>query len=313
MNSHLGLAFSVENISYAQFIRDHQELVLNHIGIIPYPFKYDEREFFKEINISKLAYSFNEELKKIQIEPHSVSISIESNLAKLKRITLPPNLDEKGEFEHINWDLTQSLSLPLNEYVYHIAPNHFEYDSVYDTLVIAIQKKIIEFFKQFADLVKIKLDNLSIHSLAAEVALRNSFGKNADGLLVLFKISNERLETIFIWKGNYFSSEYELVQTSNTSFTFNEIILDRIKLKIKQIENLFEQFGRESTRVSQLFLYGESVNESIVELINKNISIPINRLNPFENIKLSDSFQSNKIQDTESTKYVECIGVALDV
>ena len=104
MNSHLGVAFSVENISYAQFIRDHQELVLNHIGVMPYPFRYDEREFFKEKNLPKLADSFNEELKKLQIEPHSISISIESNLAKLKRVTLPPNLDEKGEFEQaLGW------------------------------------------------------------------------------------------------------------------------------------------------------------------------------------------------------------------
>ena len=146
MSSHLGLAFAIENISYAHFIRDYQKIILDNIGIISYPFDYDEREFFKEENVIRLSHLVRESLTGLQIDAHSVSISIESNLAKLKRITLPPNLDEKGEIEHINWDLTQSLSLPPDEYVYHIAPNHFEYNSIYDTLVIAIQKKIIDFF-----------------------------------------------------------------------------------------------------------------------------------------------------------------------
>jgi Tfp pilus assembly PilM family ATPase len=313
MSSHLGLAFSVENISYAHFIRDYQKFILNHIGAISYPFDYDEREFFKAENLARLSHLIQESLTGSQIEAPSVSISIESNLAKLKRITLPPNLDEKGEMEHINWDLTQSLSLPISEYVYHIAPNHFEYNSIYDTLVVAIQKKIIEFFVKFTKHLNIKLTNLSVHSLAAEMALRNATADNLEGLIVLFKISLQRLETIFIWNGNYFSSEYDLIQTTNSTYSFNEIALDRIKLKIKQIENLFQQFGRESAQVNQIFLYGENITESIVDLISKNISVPVNRLNPTVNLTFSEDFQNKAPEEAELSRYVECIGIALDI
>jgi Tfp pilus assembly PilM family ATPase len=313
MNSHIGLAFSVEHISYAHFIRDYQNLVLDHIGFIPYSVIYDERNFFKENNISNLAHLIRESFKKTQIDLQNVSVSIESNLAKLKRITLPPNLDEKGEFEHINWDLTQALSLPLKDYVYHIAPNHFEFNSLYDTLVVAIQKRVINFFKSFADFSKVKLENLSVHSLSAELALRNSLENRIQGLLVLFKIAQNRLETIYIWNGSYFSSEYEIVKVNESSYSYNEIILDRIKLKIKQVENLFEQYGRKSSHVEQIYLYGEMVNEAIIELIQKNISIPVNRLNPFHNLTYSESLQNDLPQDTEISKYVECIGVALDI
>ena len=59
MSSHLGLAFSVENISYAHFIRDYQKIILDNIGIISYPFDYDEREFFKEENVTRLSHPPN--------------------------------------------------------------------------------------------------------------------------------------------------------------------------------------------------------------------------------------------------------------
>jgi len=313
MNNSIGLAFSVENISYAHFIRDQENLILDHIGFINYPFIYDERELFKNDTVSRLTFLVSEYFKNLEIEMYNISISIESNLAKLKRITLPPNLDERGEFEHINWDLSQGLCLPLNEYVYHVAPNHFEFNSIYDTLVIAIQKRVINFFKSFSESAKIKLDNLSVHSLSAELALRNALGNRIEGLMVLFKISQNRLETIYLWNGNYFSSEYEVIKANDFSNNFNEVFLDRIKLKIKQIENLFEQYRRDSSRVEQVYLYGRMVTESIMDLIQKNISIPVNRLNPLKNLTYSESFQNEQHQDTEFTNYVECIGVALDV
>ena len=89
--------------------------------------------------------------------------------------------------------------------------------------------------------------------------------------------------------------------------------MDRIKLKIKQIENLFQQFGRESAQVSQIYVYGENITESIVDLISRNISVPVNRLNPTTNLTFSENFQNKAPEEAELTRYVECIGVALDI
>ena len=162
MNNYVGLSFSAENISYAHFIKNEQNFTLENIGIIEYPFQYKENIFFEEDNIVRLANLINNEFKTLQIENASISISIESNLTKLKRILLPTGLSKQEENEQINWDLKQSVLESIEEYVYLITPNYIEFDSLKNVLVIAIKKNIVDFYQRFLKLPKILL-SLYLH------------------------------------------------------------------------------------------------------------------------------------------------------
>ena len=55
------------------------------------------KEYFNPENLTKLAEHLKGFLEKQQISPSITSVSIESNLAQLKRITLPPNLDNPSQ------------------------------------------------------------------------------------------------------------------------------------------------------------------------------------------------------------------------
>ena len=175
MNNHLGLAFSVEHITYAHFLQSGHDLLLNHLGTISYPFSYEESVYFTGKNIQPLSNIIQKEINALGIINPQVSISIEANLPRMKRVLMPKNMDKEAITTHVEWDLQQSLFEPLDYYVYLITENSIESNNLSDTLVIAIKKKIIEFYKKLVRTCGYKLENLGIHHLAAELCFRNSY------------------------------------------------------------------------------------------------------------------------------------------
>ena len=205
MHAHLGLAFCVESIKYTRFLKNDQTLILDHLGSVSYPFAYNEADFFTDENISLLVNLINAEILSGHDDFKDLSVSIESNLATMKRIALPDNLDKKEEDDHIAWDLAQSLIEPLDQYVYFKTVNSFEKDNYTDYLTIAIRKKIIDAIKKMGDKLGLNLIDVSINQLVSEIALRNYLKDQTDGLIAIFKITASRLESTFFWNGLVFS------------------------------------------------------------------------------------------------------------
>jgi Tfp pilus assembly PilM family ATPase len=310
MHAHLGLAFCVEGIKYTRFLNIDQKLILDHLGSVSYPFVYNETELFTDDNISLLVNLLKSKILTGQDDFKDLSVSIESNLATMKRIAVPENLDKQDENDQIAWDLSQSLIEPLDQYVYFKTINRFENGNYTDFLIIAIRKKIIEAIKKTSDLLGLNLIDVSINPLVAEITLRNYLKNDVDGLIAIFKIARTRLESAFLWNGNYYTSHYERV-LSEAELQGNDL-LTKIKSKVKQMENLFEQMLQKQIKIEQIFLYGDMIDEKVINSIKKNMSVVVFRLNPLENINKSEKLLTALPSPEESTRYVESIGVVLD-
>lgn len=312
MHAHLGLAFCVESIKYTRFLKNDQTLILDHLGSVSYPFVYNESEFFTDKNISLLVNLINAEILSGHDDFMDLSVSIESNLATMKRIALPNSLDKKEEDDHIAWDLAQSLIEPLDRYEYFKTANTFENDRYTDYLTIAIRKEIIDALKKMSDKLGLNLIDVSINQLVSEIALRNYLKDQADGLIAIFKISASRLESTFFWNGNFYSSHYERLLTADNTESMGSDLITKIKSKVKQMENLFEQITQKQIKIERIFLYGDTIEEKFINLLKKNMSLVVFRLNPLQNIEKSEKLLIELPSPEESTRYVESIGVVLD-
>jgi hypothetical protein len=312
MSIHIGLAFCVESINYAIFLKESQTLLLDRLGSVSYPFPYVESELFKEDKIPLLTNLIKSKILSGQTEIPNISISIESNLAALKRIALPDNFTPDEDQEHIAWDLSHSLSEPVDRYMFYKTDNCFKRDNQNDYLTIAIQKKVISFFQALCKQLGLNLVDVSINQLVAEIALRNLLHDQVDGLIVLFKIGLSRLESTYLWNGNYYTSNYERIFDNYHSATYKDNLVNKIKTKVKQIENLFEQFTQNRVEVNRIFLYGDNIEDSFIQSLHKNLSVIALRLNPLQNIDKTDRMQNILPSMEGATKFVESIGVILD-
>ncbi|TFH02841.1 MAG: hypothetical protein E4H13_00780 [Calditrichales bacterium] len=312
MNAHIGLAFSVENICFSVFLRDNDLLLLERVGCVQYPFPYDEEKLINTGNIAALADLIQKKVLAGVENISDLSISIESNMAVLKRIALPDNFNQFEEDEHIAWDLSQSLLEPVDNYTYFKTDNIFETEALKDHLTIAIQKNIVTFLRDLSKKLGIELANISVNPLVAEITLKNVLENHGEGLIALFKIGSTRVESTYLWNGNYYISHYDKIPTENQAAPGNDYLHAVIKAKIKQMESLFEQFTQTRINTSRIFVYGNNIEDRFLQKLQENLSVVAFRLNPLQNIEKSEYLQNHLPSIEEATKFVEAIGVVLD-
>lgn len=312
MRAHIGLSFCVESINYASFFKQDQTLVLDRLGALPYPFAYQEVELFSENNINSLTRLIKNEIISDSIEDGEISISIESNLATLKRIVLPDNLNKDEEQEHIFWDLSQTLIDPVDDYLFFKTVNCFQSGAYKDFLAVAIRKNTIKYFQELCSKLELNLADVSVNQLVAEITLQNVLQDKTEGFIALFKVGASRLESTYLWNGNFYSSHYDRIAESPHTENYNETLLNTINSKIKQMENLFAQFLQDQIKLNRIFLYGDAVDDDLIKILQKNISVVVFRLNPLQNIEKSPQLEKILPSIKDPTKYVEPIGIVLD-
>jgi len=309
MDNHLGLAFTAEQLCFAYFTKHEDSFVLDQLLAVAYPVSYQELKFYHEDNVPAIADTISKITKEHQIDLSNISVTIESNLALLKRITIPPNLDEPGKKDHINWDLSESLTLPISDYVYFRSPNQYKFKSFEEELVIAVPKKVVHFFRSVTNSLTATLVNLSINHLAVELLIQNSLENQLEKLMVLQKIAFNRVETTYLWNGSYFASHYDQLAKSEEVTPY----INLVKSKISYIENIFEQYAEDKTLVDRVLIYGDLANDEFIDKMQKNMSVPVDRVNTLQNINLSKNFNNASISEEENARYVECVGVTLDI
>ena len=309
MNSHTGLAFTPEQICFACFHSDTDPIELDQVGQIPYTNPYVAGTFFNEENIPPLIDSLNSTFTDRHIDLKKFSISLESNLALLKRVAFPPDLDKSGRQDHIKWDLAQNINLPLSDYVFFQTANIHHFKNIEEELVVAIPKKVASFVKKLAAGLSAELISLSIHQLAAEFLLKSMLGGEQEKLIILQKIAADRVETGFYLNGNYFSSHYTPLTYANEITVY----IDLLKSKSQYIENLLAQYGEDDIHADRIMVYGDPVNDDFIKRLQKNMSIPVDRLQTLQNLSLSATMKNAPLSDNDQMKYAECIGIALDI
>jgi len=309
MNNHFGLSFTPEHLCYAYFVAGDDKPALDRVGKISYSVPYQEDLFYSDSNTANILELLKTVLSAVKSDSVKISVSIESNLGILKRVVYPLNLDDAGKKEHIHWDLTESLTLPITEYSYFRSPNCFAFKDFVEELVIAVPRRVLKFFRTLAGGLSVELANIIIHQLAAELLVQNALDEQLEKLVVLQKISGKRIESTFLWNGTYYSSHYDMLQNNTEISNLIELLKD----KIGYIENLFEQYGEKNILVDRILLYGDELKDDLIQKIQKNMSIPVDRLNIMQNLTLSQELQNSLPTDQELSSYVECIGVTLDV
>ncbi len=312
MHAHLGLACCVESINYARFLVNDQTLTLDRIGNLSYPFAYNEAELFSDTNINALASMLKSTVLSEETDFKNLSVSLESNLATLKRVAIPDNLDKEDENDLISWDLKNSLIEPLDKYIYYKTPNSFKSGNYTDYLTIAIRKNIIKSIKSLSDLVELNLVDVSINQLNTEAILRSSLHGQTEGLIGVFKVLKSRLESTFLWNGDYYTSHYDRLAQKETKNSEKNDWSAKITSKVRQMENLFEQMFQKQVKIEQIYLYGDLIDEKFIDSLQKNMSVAVFRLDPLQNVEKSEKFKAALPALGEPSKFVESIGVVLD-
>jgi len=302
----LGISFSSNKIYFTELSYEAGNVMLDHVDTAEVEFNFEE-DLSKLKSNQKALTNISSEIQKYFRKRNStfskISVTIGTSQAFLIILPLDYSEGRQSLNSKIYWELSNYYPDTYDDFII----NTYRLNSVLpcrDTdefLIIAVLKNTLEFIKRIFKLCNVHLDTVDIDHFSAEHNLRRNYNDKLDGKKVLLiGLKDFRIDYGYIENKKY---RYYCYSKYHSEPEFN-LSLAR---KIHQLLN--EKF--KTTGLDTIFLYGDNVKEDTLRMLNKNVHIPVEVINPFENINSSTEFLKNEELRKTAHIFSPGCGVAL--
>lgn len=284
----LGISLVNDQLRVVEARLQENEFHITHLsqGRIRLPFNFEL--FEDKNNIPRLAEDLNRLFEAEKFEVKNVAFSLDSQMVMVKKLPVDTALDTERVEEQINWEVRQFLISPVKEYVVDFEKLNSEHaNGVGDMLVVVVRKKIIQFLRQVFKQTNLKLKVVDVDVFSAQRALQLNYDYEADDVIALVEVEENKIYFSVLKGRNFYLTQeaYTPVQKNGVLDTEESVV----RLIAKELRRIIidHQLGKRVEDLKEIFLYGEAVEDGILEGLQNNYDVHIDRANPFRKVKLT--------------------------
>ncbi|MFQ5638320.1 MAG: type IV pilus biogenesis protein PilM [bacterium] len=250
------------------------------------------------------------ELQKFEVK--DVAFSLDSRMVLIKKIPIDKTLDEQMLADHISWEVTQYAISPINEYIidFEHLNSAQESRSFNYVLVVIVRKKIIKFLRQMFNHTDLALKYIDVDIFSAQRALQLNYDYPPTGRIGLIDIAESKVNFAILDGKNYFLSQDYVFPPNNSNLESRQESAARLISKELRRVILDHQLGRGVEDLKEIYLYGEAVDDPVLEGLQNSYNIRIDRANPFRKVKMMKGVKE-EIEKSRSERFMICVGAAI--
>lgn len=259
-------------------------------------------DFFDENIYTKEADRFVPEFRDLVMpfignsDPIKLKTGVVIDSAMAFMNVIPIDFAEVGDTleSHIQWELSnyfQESSRDLSKRFYRLGEPLFG-DSIYESLIIAIDKKKIRFVKDLLAGSGLSIRKIEIEQFAVEKCVTELFGRSVrEGRVAVSRCTKERISSSVLEKGVLKHFVQEKVIENNP-----------VQILYEQLKNILMRYDS----INEVFLFGDMSSTAIENGLSKHLDgIKITHLDLFA----TGTSVSGKVGDTSI--YAPLVGLAL--
>jgi len=240
-----------------------------------------------------------------------VAFSLDSRMVLIKKLPVDSQLDVDKIAPQLNWEVEQFAISPVKEYIVDYEPLKSNGTSAnQDMLVVVVRKRIIEFLKEIFKNTDLHLKVIDVDIFSAHRALQLNYDYSNIEKIGLIDVGERNIHFSILKERKYFLSQ----DVSFPAIAKNQE--DRLdsttRLISKELRRILldHQLGEKVEDLNEIFLYGESVEDGILEGLQNKYDVRIERADPFRKIKLMAKAREN-IGQARTEPYMISVGAAL--
>jgi len=244
-----------------------------------------------------------------KIEVKNAAFSLDSRMVMVKRLAIDRELKLDDLREHVEWEVRQFVISPVDEYVVDFEQLHTdENGDLNSILVVVVRKKVVQFLKKLFKHTDLKLKVVDVDVFSAQRALQVNYDSNSSDKICLIDVEGKKIH-FSILKGRNFFLTHE-VSTSENGAAEDGLSLTRLISKELRRIILDHQLGKGVEDLNEVYLYGEAVDDSVLEGLQNAYDVHIDCANPFRRIKLLAQAKED-VSQTRGERYMISVGAAL--
>ncbi len=278
-------------------------------GRVRQPFTH---EVFTDKNMAR---RFAEDITRLyatqKFQVKQAAFSLDSRMVLIKKFPVDRDLTGTKLEEHIYWEVHQFAISPIDEYIVDFEQLNSNSDgNLNHILVVVVRKKIVEFLKDIFKHTDLQLKVVDVDIFSAQRALQMNYDYGQKDRIGLIDVEEKKLHFSILEGENYFLSQDITFPFNSGSVEIQEESMTRLISKELRRIILDHQLGKSVEDLDEIFLYGEAVEDSVLEGLQNTHDIRIDRANPFRKVKLV-SQAKDAVTQTRAERFMISVGAAL--
>ncbi len=241
------------------------------------------------------------------------AISLDSDMVLIKKIPLDANLEGEELREHIHWEVSQYVINPIDNFNIGYQTLNVGTNSEYERamVLVLIRKQVVESIKELFAGTSMQLRAIDVDIFSAQRVIETTYNFEAEKKVALVDIRKKNVQLSILYNDYYLSQEVGYpIDEDGTFSTENGEHLARIISKELRRVILDNKLGKSIEDMHEILLYGDAVDDVVIETLSSAHAINIRKVNPFEKITIIATPEEQEVTDHPEA-YVTSVGVAI--
>ncbi len=241
------------------------------------------------------------------------AISLDSDMVLIKKIPLDANLEGEELREHIHWEVSQYVINPIDNFNIGYQTLNVGTNSEYERamVLVLIRKQVVESIKELFAGTSMQLRAIDVDIFSAQRVIETTYNFEAEKKVALVDIRKKNVQLSILYNDYYLSQEVGYpIDEDGTFSTENGEHLARIISKELRRVILDNKLGKSIEDMHEILLYGDAVDDIVIETLSSAHAINIRKVNPFEKITIIATPEEQEVTDHPEA-YVTSVGVAI--
>ncbi len=266
--------------------------------------------------VEKIGAQIRDILDALHIKLTKAIFTLESPFALIKKITIDSDLSDEELIDQIDWEVKQFSYSPDDEYIVDFDRiDRISNKGLQDLVIVSVREKVVQQLRKIFRSGRLPVSVIDLDLFAAIRAVDFNYGLKPGEDVALIDIGNRVIKfTLLRDKEFYnyreiFASSLSEQLDSYASLDDNNLF-NIISTELKKFV-LNSHFSDQIENIGRIFLHGNLMRNNILEMLRNNYNVRIDIINPFRDIKMTQSVTVDEKISAHPESFAVCIGSAL--
>lgn len=248
-----------------------------------------------------------------KFQQRSTALSIDSDFVLIKKLPVDNSLEGEELRDHVRWEVSQLMIDEPQKFLvdFDVLNMTDRTSGAKQLVVVTIRKAVVEFLREIFAQTTLRLRAIDVDVFSAQRVLSETQELSPEQKVALIDIRKRNLQISILYNGFYFVTEIPMPVEEGIEIGSNrdEILARVISKELRRII-LDHKLGKNVEDLSDVFLYGDGVEDGMVEQLSQAHNVNLRRFNPFEKIPIAGSVTNPALADRPES-FVISLGAAL--
>lgn len=271
----------------------------------------------KTVMEGKYVTEYAEELKnlitKFGFNDRRAAFSLANDLVIIKKYPYDNDLSNEQLIDQIDWEVKQFVYSNNDEYIIDFQKIKLNKpDQPNQLIIVAVREAVVNYVKQLFSKAKIRLQIVDTDVFAAIRAINRNYECREGEIGALICIDQTGINFTIIDGAEYFTSSNVILdlKPDTSDVAVSENVIRIISKELRKII-LDHKLGEKIEDLNRIFLYGDMVQDNVLEALQNAYNIRIDRANPFRRLRFAQNVSVDEYIWSRPETFTVCVGSSL--